>query len=340
MYHFYFNHCHICMIIFLLDASHPYTHSDLQGHPDLPPVKCYSYDWLLKQKRLPSATYIFTDRERMDHWQVRTFADYYQRINSMGPGFKAINNPATMLNRRALLRKLYVEKVNPYNAYAVTERQTPEQFPVFIRNEFDHHYPVTGLIESAEALEATLAERVAEGHTEDGLLIIEYCAQPHEGQLFRKLSTYKVGDQVFFHDTVHEENWLVKYGTLNAATQAMYEDEYAMIQNNAFAEELRRIFELAGIDYGRADFGIVNGKPVLYEINTNPTTRCPKPDTPHPNATRNQSVQLGWQKYVEALTALDTASAGRPQKIPLKGITGLKRSRKMQWQRFRNYILR
>ena len=48
------------------------------------------------------------------------------------------------------------------------------------------------------------------------------------------------------------------------------EAECDFVANGRFRDVLRRAFELARVDYGRADFAIVGGRPQIYEINTNP----------------------------------------------------------------------
>jgi len=312
------------MIIFLSNPFHRYTHKKLCRRKDIPEVCCKSYDWLLRQRTLPHGTYIFTDRERMDSWELRIFQCYYNHINQLGEGYRAINNPGTMLNRRALLRKLYSRGINPINVYAVTERVLPQQYPVFIRNENDHQKPLTPLLQTKEELENALLELADQGVPEEGLLITEYCAQALEGTLFRKLSSYKTGDQIFFYRNVHEKGWLVKYGTNNIATQAMYEEEQSMIIQNAYHEEMATIFELAGIEYGRADFGIVDNRVVVYEINTNPDTQ--PPSEIHDNATRQENINLGWKKYCSALHQIDSPAVGKKQKAPCS-VPGLRRPR-------------
>ena len=53
---------------------------------------------------------------------------------------------------------------------------------------------------------------------------------------------------------------------------------------------LLRAFEVAGIDYGRADFSIVDGVPQIYEINTNPKhgSRAVLVNETHPDRLRTQ----------------------------------------------------
>ncbi len=291
------------MIIFVHHGRHAYTHSELAGQAGLCPVAVCNYRWLLSQSRLPRGSYIFTDRERMDQWELRVYAALFRHINNAGPAYRAINDPARMANRRSLLRALYAENCNDFNAYSLTERRLPERWPVFLRREFDHAQPLTGLLRDRSELDAAVKKLVWAGEPEDGLLVVEYCAQPVSGKLFRKLSSYRVGDQTFFYNTVHEENWLVKYGTINSATNALYEDEQSMLHGNAYAKEISRAFDIAGIDYGRADFGLVNGRVQVYEINTNPTTRPPQD---HPNPVRSETQRLAWEKYCAALNALDT----------------------------------
>lgn len=295
------------MIIFLQNRAHGYTHKPLVGWPGLPKIKVKSYDWALRRKRLPSAVYIFTDRERMDPWEMRVLGALFRHINGQGDGCLALNDPAMVLGRRGLLRALAVEEINPFNAYAVSERQWPRRYPVFIRREYDHGRPLTGLIETADELKQAIEHLKTEGEPEEGLLITEYCAQPVGPDLFRKLSAYRVGCRLFFYNTVHEASWLVKYGTKNAATEALYREERQMIENNAFRAELAEIFAVAGIDYGRIDFGLVDGRIAVYEINTNPSI---KPPGDHPNETRLESMRVGWQKYCDALRYLDQQATG------------------------------
>ena len=271
---------------------------------DLCDVKCQNYDWLINTKQLPKATYIFTDRERMDLWELRVLSDLYIHLENSGSGYRVVNNPLHMMNRRSLLRSLYVEGVNHFNAYSLTERRMPEKFPVFIRREHDHSYPLTDLLNNQEELDIALEELKNKGEPDDGVLIIEYAAEPIEGTLFRKLAAYRVGDEIIFFNTVHEHSWLVKYGTKNSATDAMYQEEQEMILSNSYEETIRKVFDIANIEYGRVDFGLVNGKVQIYEINTNPTTVSPKP---HPNKIREENQRLAWDRYCKALSALDTS---------------------------------
>jgi hypothetical protein len=61
---------------------------------------------------------------------------------------------------------------------------------------------------------------------------------------------------------------VVKHSAVFDEASAREELEY--IETNPHEEILRRAFDLAGIDYGRADYGVVDGRVEIWEINTNP----------------------------------------------------------------------
>lgn len=297
------------MIFFIHKGFQAFTHKKLRSQ-DKEKFQIISYKRLLRRFTIPRGTYVFTDRERMDQWELRVFAHLYDHLQNAGSGYHVLNNPALMTNRLELLRLLYREGINQFNVYPVSEQQIPERFPVFIRHIYDHKKPLTGLLNNKYELEQALKKLREENEPAEGTMIVEYCAEPIIDNLFRKISVFRVGEKVFFYQTVHEQNWLIKYGTMNSATQALYQEELEMIENNAYEEIMHRVFNLADIEYGRADCGVVDGKIQVYEINTNPHII---PPFHHPNPTRVKSMQLGWEKYIRALSEIDTTN----QKAPL-----------------------
>lgn len=115
------------MIIFLYQGTHRYTHKKLINQPGLGKIIVRSYQWLTRKGRLPKGCYIFIDRERMDQWELRVYGALYRHINQAGPAYRAVNDPARMLNRSCLRRSLYREGFNDFNAYLLTEHRQPER---------------------------------------------------------------------------------------------------------------------------------------------------------------------------------------------------------------------
>ena len=91
-------------------------------------------------------------------------------------------------------------------------------------------------------------------------MIVEYCAEPIREGLFRKHATYRVGPAMIATLCVHQSKWVAKDGEKGIAGQELYETSTAWSENRR-GEALRPAFEAGGIEFGRADFGLVDGRP-------------------------------------------------------------------------------
>ena len=65
------------------------------------------------------------------------------------------------------------------------------------------------------------------------------------------------------------DDWLVKSSSKHR-NAAVAEEEMAFVMENPHRDHFARVFALARIDFGRADYTIVDGRIQVYEINTNP----------------------------------------------------------------------
>ncbi|MEJ0022659.1 MAG: hypothetical protein WDN76_03885 [Alphaproteobacteria bacterium] len=291
------------MIIFL--ATHRYTHTHLaKGAPfDL---QMRSYHWALKSLALPRATYIFSDFDRLGPWELELAARLYQQLKAAG--MRVLNDPARALQRLSLLRRLYSAGFNSFQVWRVEDHEKPDRFPVFLRTQAAHRGVLTDLLETPEAAEAALQSALNEGYTRRDLMFVEYCAEPVKPDLFRKLAGFRIGDKMIPALCVHEAKWTAKYGSIGIAGAALYEDEADIIKTNRYGEQLRAAFDLADIEYGRADFGMARGKMQIYEINTNPDVRT---IGEHPFQIRMDAEKHFFQMIREGLEAIDTPNGGR-----------------------------
>ncbi len=260
------------MIYYISTRQHDYTFRYAAAQIGRQRVRILHYHRLFRMKNLPVATYIFTDIERLDPWERDAAADIYRHIVRSQTGARALNDPARVKWRHEFLRAAFDAGINGFNAYRPDEIGPSVRFPVFVRVETHHDNPLTDLIHSQAELEETLARLSAEGHSSRSLVIIEYAAEPLASGLFRKIAAYRVGPAHLAYHFLHEEQWLVKHGMGNsgAISDESRREEAAYIRSNPHEDILRRAFDLACIDYGRADFGLVGGRPQIYEINTNP----------------------------------------------------------------------
>ncbi len=259
-----------------------------------------TYPKLAMQPRR-KATYIFADLDRLPAVGLAKAAGWYRDLKSQG--CRVLNDPARFLSRYGLLRALFRTGSNSFNAYFAEERVMPRRWPVFLRMQGDHGYP-SGLLESPEQLRRAINRAVGHGVPFANLLIIEYAGEPVKPGLFRKLSVFRVGGLHLGYTCVHQAQWVVKYGTEGIADEELYEDEFRLVRDNPFGAQLAKVFRTAGLEYGRADFAIVKGRLEVYEINSNPDLKL-RPKL-HPSSLRNRSVELFRERYLEAMSVLDT----------------------------------
>lgn len=297
------------MIVIVTTQQHSYTHKCLLEEADLN-VRLASYSGLERNKHsMPVATYIFTDLDRLPLTSLQMAAQRYRQLRAAG--LTVLNDPARTMKRFGLLRALNRSGINDFDAYSLESLGQPKRWPVFLRIEGDHERPLSGLLNSSEELDKTVQSLVNSGVPRSALIIIEYAAEPVAPGLFRKLSVFRIGDQMLGYTCVHDNQWLVKYGKKGIATEEMYEEEYRFVADNPFGPTLRKVFDLAGVEYGRADFGLVDGKPQIYEINTNPNMKLTDPAAV--NRRRNDSTELFRSNYISAMQAIDTEGA-RPRR--------------------------
>jgi len=293
------------MIRFLTTRGHSYTVRKVKKWRTAPSISLMQYDRLLRARWVRRAAYIFTDVDRLSTWDLELASHIYLQLKNAG--VSVCNNPATVRNRYALLRALRAAGLNDFNAYRADEVSADVRFPVFVRKTYGHRAPVSDLLPNREELQKVVDAAVAGGTPLENLLVIEFAAEPLKPGLYRKLSAFRIGNAIVPHISVHDSSWLVKYGKIGIAGDELYREELGLLQTNPYAEHLRKAFDIAHIEYGRADFGFYRGRLQIFEINTNPHVAPPEP---HPSAVRIESMRFGWEKYLQALHALDTASGG------------------------------
>ena len=220
---------------------------------------------------------------------------------------RCLNDPARAMSRVELLRALNAVGINPFDAMRADELPRPSRFPVFLRFEMDHNNPLPGLLENQEDLDATLLKLRAAGVALRGVVVIEHCAEPYSEGLWHKWGTFRVGSSLSVDHIAVDDNWCVKYGVWEKLTETAIADEYESVKTNRFACELRPVFDIAGIDFGRADHANVSGQTIVYEINTNPYIG---PYVPDPNPLRRESQALTRQRFAKALETIDTVAIG------------------------------
>jgi hypothetical protein len=262
------------MIHFVTTRDHAYTLTHLAERLGRKRCRIHHYERLFQRKRLPTGTWIFTDHERLSAYELDLAARVAARLEKGGA--RILNHPARVLRRFDMLSALKQAGINQFSAWRAETFPSPGSFPVFIRNEYDHDAGDCPLIPDQAALDSRLADLRQRGHSLVGKLVIEYAGEQVCPGVWQRLQTYFIGGETIAHTNVIDFRWQVKdAGEIGlVAGHPQFEmflaNEQDFISNNLYAETLRQAFALAHIDYGRADFALVNGRPQIYEINTNP----------------------------------------------------------------------
>lgn len=293
------------MIVAITTAPHRYTLRRLKRCRAFR-FRVVSYQRVFQSASLPKATYVFTDFDRLNSWELELAAHLFREI--VGQGGRALNDPGRVRQRYSLLRTLNQKGLNDFNAWRVEESPKTHRFPVFLRMESGHLGVISDLLYSQQQVDRAIEEALSQGYPRREMILVEYCAEPVSKGLFRKFSIYRVGEQMVPALSVHENDWIAKSGKIGVAGADAYQEEYEMVQSNCFSEPLRPYFETAEIEFGRADFGMVNGKPQVYEINTNPAINVLRN---HPYPIRLKAFHEVQSQLEIAFSAVDTPSGSR-----------------------------
>jgi len=289
------------MIRFLHTRGHDYTVKDVKTAAKAPAIRCMQYDALIRAQSLAGGTYIFTDVDRLGFWDVEHVSHLYLQMKNAG--LRVLNNPAVARTRYPLLRALRAAGLNDFNAYRVDEIDEIEHYPVFVRKIHGHRAPLSDLLQTREELVKAIDSTIAAGTPRENVIVVEFAAEPLRPGVFRKMSAFRIAEAIVPHISVHDTGWLVKYGRKFDNIEDLYQQEFTLLQTNPYAEHLRKVFEIAEIEYGRADFGMYRGRIQVYEINTNPHVA---PPCEHPSPNRIKSMNLAWDSYLATLHTIDS----------------------------------
>lgn len=297
------------MIVFITSSGHGYTVRSMVektlGAP-VPDVRTIHYEKLFRSWYLPRATYVFCDFDRLLPWMQERAAHFYRLMRAAG--LKCLNDPARVMLRAELLSTLEQRGINPFGVYRADTHPRPRRFPVFIRSEGGHAMPFTALYEDQETLEAALRELRDRGLPLRGLLVVERACEPYSDGLWAKWGTWRIGEQTFVEHIAVDDTWMVKTGDNAKIKGPVAEDEHAAVVTNRYGQDLSPIFDLAHVDYGRADHGRHGGRTIVFEINTNPYIGQ---FIPGRNPARSETQLYARKRIAQALEAIDTESGGR-----------------------------
>lgn len=323
--------CSKLMIFYLVTQKHAYTMRsflNFWGNELASRIKVLSYEYLIHASAIKPGTYIFSDIERLIPEHSEILSIIWEKITSKYEGVRLLNHPVHSMRRYELLRTLYECNYNKYNIYRLTDSQMPKRFPVFLRGENDHLGSLTPLLQTPEDL-AVAIDGVSRGRQDNGnKVIIEFCDTSDANGIFRKYSAYVVGERIIPQHIMFGRDWMLKGVESLADKESELLEEQNYLKNNPHERQIGEILQLTGINYGRIDYSILNGRPQVWEINSNPTLMSLAANSPKRRDVRVQFVQ-------QITSAFETVDFEADKKIlipvsvrakisDLKNTTGLK----------------
>jgi len=220
---------------------------------------------------------------------------------------RVLNAPPKTLRRYELLKKLFKLGVNRTDIHRLDDPYTIEKvaFPCFIREEAGHHLHAESprLLQSRDELAGEVARLQAAGAPLIGKLAVEFEDTRDDTGMYCKRAYYKVGEALIPAHLFWNTEWFVKFPpkTLMQERPDLVERERAFVETSAQEDEVARLFDLAGVEFGRIDYGVrADGGIHVFEINTNPNHSRPGAI----QAVRKDYIQPVQQRIVDAIAAL------------------------------------
>jgi hypothetical protein len=283
------------LIHYFVRASHSYTYNALAAFrtPAAKLFRCVHYEALRPDFEFAPGVYVFSDLERLPHRHCQQLAEWLRAVK-LSPRPRILNHPTRSLRRYELLRTLYEAGKNPFNAYRVTERRMPARYPVFLREEREHSGPTSALLCSEVELRRDIENLDRDELSREERLIVEFADTAGADGLYRKYSAYRIGDAYLPKHVLFSRHWMQKHGDL--VEDALIDEEEAFLRDFPHREQVKETFETARIDYGRVDYGVKDGKIVVWEINTNPFAQA----VPEQHPARRHDFALEFERLAGA----------------------------------------
>jgi hypothetical protein len=264
------------MLYYVTRELHSYTIDRLLGSfenswlPRPAFLEPLTYETLFSLKRAPLGNYVFTDIDRLSGYEIDAAAEIAKSVARAAPSALISNPPHRVLNRYTLLRRLHESGVNSFNVWRLDEERAPTAYPVFIRREQDARGPETPLLHDEGEYRAAVAALQAAGKGLTGRIAVQFLPNADQNGTYRKYGAFCLRGRVVPQHLMRANSWVVKRDTRHGR-EDLSEEEERYARENPHADQIRRIFALAEIDFGRVDYCLVNGRIEVFEINTNPT---------------------------------------------------------------------
>lgn len=256
----------------------PFIHTEFPQLSNL--IKIRTYEQLLTCNVVVPGLHIFTDFDRLsarDTGRASQIADFLRT----GLGERAVvNHPREVMGRFELIEAMKA-RGNGFSAFRADDIKTgiAPRFPVFLRRDKSHQGSISGLLHDWDQLLATIDLAAADIPTSE-IRIVEFCdTRETDTGLFVKYSSHYINGKVIPDHVIFSKKWMLRRSDI--VTPDIIDRELEYIYDNPHEKELKEIFDLSNIDYGRIDysFSTADGTMQVWEININPDLSRPSQES-------------------------------------------------------------
>lgn len=253
--------------------------------------------------------FVFTGVDEIVGAERELACRFAQRIDTSDGRFAILNDPRHALPRYELLSELHEKGVNDFRAYRCDALPDRLRIPVFLRRDRAHTANLSGIIDSIDVLRQQVRRLrwSPRRFTFSDLIAVEFLDTCSPDGLYRKYAVTRVGDELIPRHVLFSQNWVTKFPDRVEAELA--EEEREFLDAFPHRDAVMNAFDVAGIQYGRIDYGLLDGRVQVWEINTNPLMSPPLHRFAVTRRGRQRRVMAG---LIRAIDGLDADLSGQP----------------------------
>lgn len=232
-------------------------------------VNPVAYADLWRDDPVPPGVHIFTDFERLLPPERALARRTHRRIAARPDLYRTLNAADAWVGRYDLLHRLSDAGINDFRAHRLRDVGSDVRFPVFLRWENDHRGSLGRLVRSIDELDDRVRKHISlRRRLVSRPIVVEKVSVRDDDGLHRKYSAMKIGDHLVPRHLLFSKSWITKEP--DVVTPELAKEEHQFLEEFPHAEQVNEVFKIAGMDYGRIDYGFSDGRMQVWEINSNP----------------------------------------------------------------------
>jgi hypothetical protein len=260
------------MIHFVVPAAHDRMireYLELWGRDLAPSFRVVHVESLPALTRFPRGTYVLAALDQLPARQATFVAALHDALADRDD-VRFLNHPTRTWQRARLLDELHTRGRNAFRAVRISGDLRALRYPVFVRDARSHDGALSPLLDTPAQVEAAIGRMLLQGRSAGDLLVVEFCDTSDADGYYRKYAAFVVGTHVMPRTLSYSREWMLKFQG-SEFSRAMAEEEREYVLTNPHEQALAEVFALAGVEYGRIDYSMKDGRLQTWEINLNPT---------------------------------------------------------------------